>query len=311
VHFLFSKDSKASFTCPLSGRYFETWLTKGIHQGNPLSVFLFVLTIAFILKPFRQKHPDALVPAFVDDLLFTMAPRSLESYPEVLQEFIQLFAEHGLQFDLGNTAKSSVFSFQPLPDATQLQLSSFGVRCQITGITPCKIPVGSPTFVSEFAAKALTKLRHRFEAFKDLLPALLKLDRSRRTPTHRNYEHFLNLVRLSFLSMPIYTLRTLKPSSCVTYSTAASEMALILIRSVLPPFVKLPPSAKVNDKAYPDLQRISADIMQLPLTLGGLSLRLPSSISDLAYAASAADCLPLLFLAADKLGFAFQYHLVI
>jgi hypothetical protein len=79
VHFLFSKDSKVSYTCPLSGRYFETWLTKGIHQGNPLSVFLFVLTIAFILKPFRDKHPDALVPAFVDDLIFTMAPRSLGS----------------------------------------------------------------------------------------------------------------------------------------------------------------------------------------------------------------------------------------
>jgi ribonuclease HI len=310
VHFLFSKDSKVSFTCPISGKYFETWLTKGIHQGNPLSVFLFVLTIAFILKPFRAKHPDALVPAFVDDLIFTMAPRSLDSYPVVLQEFIQLFADHGLHFDLRDTAKSSVFSLQPLPGATQLQLNALGIRCQVSGITPCKIPVGSSAFIAEFTDKALTKLRHRFEAFKDLLPALCKLDRSRRTPSHRNYEHFLNLVRLSFLSMPTYTLRTLLPSACVTYSTAATEMALILIRSVLPPFVVLPPSSKVNVLQYPDLEKISTDIMQLPLTLGGLSLRLPSSIADLAYAASAADCLPLLHFAAGRIGAVFDYDMV-
>ncbi len=47
VH-LFSRDSKVSFACPLSGRTFGVWLKTGIHQGNPLSVFIFCLTIAFI-----------------------------------------------------------------------------------------------------------------------------------------------------------------------------------------------------------------------------------------------------------------------
>jgi hypothetical protein len=58
------------------------------------------------------------------------------------------------------------------------------------------------------------------------------------------------------------------------------------------------------------LEKISTDIMQLPLTLGGLSLRLPSSIADLAYAASAADCLPLLQYAARRLGAEFDYGMV-
>lgn len=310
VHFLFSKDSKVSFTCPLNGRTFEIWLTKGIHQGNPLSVFLFVLTIAFILKPFREKYPQAVVPSFVDDLLFTMAPRCIDQYPAALQEFIQLFADHGLQFDLSDSAKSSVFSVSPLPASMQSQLSAIGMRCQTAGITPCKIPFGSHEFLSAFALKALSKLRNRFEAFKDLLPALCKLDRSRRTPTHRNYEHFLNLVRLSFLSMPTYTLRTLIPSHCVMYSAAATDMALTLIRYVLPPFVELPPSPAPNNVAYPDLAKVSKAIMQLPLTLGGLSLRLPDSVSDIAYAASAADCFPLLHHAACHLGVTFSYAMI-
>ncbi len=51
-------------------------------------------------------------------------------------------------------------------------------------------------------------------------------------------------------------------------------------------------------------------VMQLPLTLGGLSFRLPDSISDLAYAASAADCFPALHYAASRLGIVFQYSLI-
>jgi hypothetical protein len=184
------------------------------------------------------------------------------------------------------------------------------MRCQTDGITPCKIPFGSHAFLTAFSLKALSKLRNRFEAFKDLLPALCKLDRSRRTPSHQNYEHFLNLVRLSFLSMPMYTLRTLIPSFCVSYRAAASDMALTLIRSVLPPFVDLPPSSKINDLLYPDLIEVSKAIMQLPLTLGGLSLRLPESISDLAYAASAADCIPMLLHAARCISVPFCYSLI-
>jgi hypothetical protein len=41
VHFMFSRDSKVTFRCPLSGNSFVAWLTTGIHQGNPLSVFIF------------------------------------------------------------------------------------------------------------------------------------------------------------------------------------------------------------------------------------------------------------------------------
>jgi ribonuclease HI len=310
VHFLFSKNSKVSFTCPLNGRSFTAWLTQGIHQGNPLSVFLFVLTIAFILKPFRAKFPDALIPAFVDDIIFSMAPSRCQPFPAAMQEFVQLFANHGLRFDLSDSAKSSVFSVDPLPADMQNQLCAIGMRCQTNGIAPCKIPFGSADFYSAFSLKALSKLRIRFEAFRDLLPALCKLDHSRRTPTHRNYEHFLNLVRLSFLSMSTYTLRTLKPSYCATYSAAASDMALTLIRLVLPPLVELPPSPKSNNLLYPDLVEVSKTIIQLPLTLGGLSLRLPDSIADLAYAASAADCLPMLYRAASHLSIPFDYRLI-
>ena len=310
VHFMFSRDSKVTFTCPITGQAFNTWLTKGIHQGNPLSVFIFCLTIAFILKPFRQKYPDALIPAFVDDLQFAMPPSSLESFPEALQEFISLFQEHGLRFDLSDDAKSSVFTTAPLPVSISEKITKLHIRCQTKGIAPCKVPCGSPAYMEAFVDKATTKLRERYKAFQDLLPALVALDRTRKHPTHNNFEHFLNLVRLSFLSMTTYVLRTLIPSYCVAYRCDAKEMALNLIQKVLPRFVELPSSSVPNLLRYPDFQQLSQRIMQLPLTLGGLSLRLPDSISDIAYAASATDCLPVLQLAAKRFRVPFTHSLI-
>ena len=69
VSYLFSKDSKVTFKCPLTGELFICWLTKGIHQANPLSVFIFCLTIAYILRGFRLQHPGIIVATFVDDFL--------------------------------------------------------------------------------------------------------------------------------------------------------------------------------------------------------------------------------------------------
>lgn len=43
VHFMFSRDSKVTFSCPITGQTFETWLKTGIHQGNPLSVCIHIL----------------------------------------------------------------------------------------------------------------------------------------------------------------------------------------------------------------------------------------------------------------------------
>jgi ribonuclease HI len=303
VHFMFSRDSKVTFSCPLTGNTLCVWLTKGIHQGNPLSVFIFCLTIAFILKPFRNKYPQALIPAFVDDLVFSMPAQYIHDYPIALDEFISLFKSHGLCFDLSDSAKSSVFSTEPLPENIRLRIQTVGLRCQTDGVAPCKVPTGSPSFMTQFVDKLAAKLRLRFRAFQDLLPALLALDKSRKTPSHHNLEHFLNLVRLSFLSMPTYALRTVIPSYCAAYRQNATEMALSLINSVFPPFIHLPPSPTPNLKPYPDFAQVSRRIMQLPLTLGGLSLRMADTVGDIAYAASCTDCLPLLKIAATRFNF--------
>jgi hypothetical protein len=41
-------------------------------------------------------------------------------------------------------------------------------------------------------------------------------------PTRRTHEHFLNLIRLSVLSMPTYTLRTVNPIFRERYTEAAT-----------------------------------------------------------------------------------------
>jgi hypothetical protein len=50
--------------------------------------------------------------------------------------------------------------------------------------------------------------------------------------------------------------------------------------------------------------------MQLPLTLGGLSLTFAESIGDIAYAASATDCIPALRTAAQLFSIPFSFELI-
>ncbi len=302
VHFLFSKNSVVTFTCPKTGDIFVTILDKGIHQGNPLSVFLFSLTMAFILKPFRSKHPEALVATFVDDMQLAVNRNSFSALPNLLDEFIALFAAHGLRFDLSDTAKSSVYSVHPLPAPVQRAIAHLGMRCQNEGIAPCKIPHGTSAFMDKYASRALDKLGNRYQSMEALWPVLIKYDLSLKKPTHRIREPYLNLVRLSFLSMSTYVLRTLKPSKCAAYCRSSTEWGLKLVQNVFPSFIHLPPSHVTNELVYPDLSALSTRILQLPLTRGGLSLRLASSIADIAYVASCLDCFPMMSAAAHHLG---------
>ena len=302
VHFIFSKDSKVTFTCPITKETFVTTLKKGIHQGNPLSVFIFCLTIAYILRDFRVAHPSALITTFVDDIQFIMHRDAIEHFPEALACFHSLFSSHGLRFDLSDSAKSSVYSVRPLPRNVQLRIESLGMRCQNEGIAPCKIACGTKAFVDAHAEKLKIKLHTRFLAFKALWRALIRYDRGLKRPSNLYSEHFLNLVRLSFLSMPMYVLRTLKPSACVAYRRCSSDWAIELIRNVFPSFIELPPSAIPNTLDYPDLESLWKAIIQIPLSLGGFSLRLPDSVGDIAYAASCMDSLPMMRAAALKIG---------
>jgi hypothetical protein len=120
--------------------------------------------------------------------------------------------------------------------------------------------------------KTTAKLHDRYVAFKALWPALQKYNRSLRKATHQTFEHYLNLIRLSFLSMPNYVLHTSTPSSCVTYSRMASQWALALIVNVLPSFIILPAHNSLSVTEFTDLLSISQRIMQLPLSRGGFSL---------------------------------------
>jgi hypothetical protein len=310
VHFLFSKNSKVTFTCPISGEIFCCFLTKGIHQGNPLSVFIFCLTIAYILKPLRSKYPDAVIAAFVDDIFLALNKNQLDRFPDLIKDFMALFNEHGLQFDLSSNAKSSVYSVHPLPDYIKSDIELLGLRCQNDGITPCKVPTGTLSFLEAFNSKAIVKLQQRYLAFKALWPALQKYDRSLKRPSHLYFEHYLNLIRLSFMSMPTYVLRTSTPSICAAYARMASEWSLSLIENVLPPFIPLPPSDQLPPLEFPDLRTISRRILQLPLSLGGLSLRLSDSIQDIAYASSCIDCLPTMRVAAQCANIRCEQYLV-
>jgi hypothetical protein len=226
----------------------------------------------------------------------------------MLEAFMKLFRDHGLRFDLSDTAKSSVFSVTPPSDELRDSIHALGVKCQQVGIAPCKIPFGHPTYVTSHVSKQHQKFVLRASAFKALWPAILKLKPTLKQTRIGVFEAYLNLLRLSLLSMPMYTLRTVSPQFCAPYASAASLLVLDLVDLVFPPRLHnignaLPFGPPVS---FPPMMDISRDIMQLPLSLGGLSLRLPSETFAIAYAASCGECIPYLRAAAAKLGFDFS-----
>ncbi len=231
----------------------------------------------------------------------------------MLQEFFDTFTAHGLEFDLTNAAKTSVFTRKPLPQSVQRALSKMNVRCQTDGIAPCKCPTGTTEYMEKFMNKVTNKLQGRFHAFDRLLDVLLRYDANRRTPTRRNFEHYLNLVRLSFLSMPTYTLRAVNPTLREHFTKATTTWAASLISRVFPPTCSLPdqilpasPFPMPQMISFSDLLAIAMRIMELPLSMGGLSCRLPRSINHIAFVASCIDCEGSLRSAAHTLGFPFK-----
>jgi hypothetical protein len=304
VYFLFSLNPTVSFK-DLSQEVSFT-LAQGILQGNPLSTFLFALTICWILKPFRTRYPLSITPTFIDDLQLIGPPTP--DFAPMLCDFLALFTAHGLLFDLSTDAKSSVFSVHPLPAQLQNAIAALGVHTQNLGITPCKIPYGNPNFIVTHVGKQQDKFSLRASAFKALWPALLKLKPTLRNTRIGVHESFLNLLRLSLLSMSTYTLRTVNPLFCAPYASFASKLSRELIDLVFPPQLQLigHPLPSIPIVPFPPMMLISNDIMQLPLSMGGLSLRLPSEISSIAYAASCGECLPYLHATASRLHFTFN-----
>ncbi len=229
----------------------------------------------------------------------------------MLSEFIKLFVRHGLKFDFSDAAKTSVFSVFPLPSLVELSFADLPIKLQQTGIAPCKIPFGNPNYIVAHVAKLEDKFRLRAKAFQALWPAFLKLKPLLSRTRIGVYESYLNILRLSLLSMSSYTLRSIPPSFSAPYASIATALSIDLIESIFPPMSSLIGSAIATaTPAFPSLMRISQRIMQLPLSLGGLSLRLPESLVHIAYAAACGECIPHLVFMAKRLGFEFSNSLI-
>ena len=249
-------------------------------------------------------------------------PAATNDCPELIDEFIQLFKSHGLHFDMSDAAKTSVFSKLPLDLSTQHRLQAIGIKSQQKGIAPCKIPYGTDDYVRAHVKKQMAKFEIRFKGFEALWPALLKRERLAKKPCNRIYESYLMLIRLSLLAMPMYTLRTVNPLHCAPYAELVSTRAASLIEHVFPPVLETignpiihPTSSRcivdgtlttLSEVEFPPMMSVSLDIMQLPISCGGLGLALPDRLQTIPFAASCGDCLPVLRAAAATLDLPFQ-----
>ena len=93
--------------------------------------------------------------------------------------------------------------------------------------------------------------------------------------------------------MSSYTLRSIPPFFSAPYATSVLALSLELTEFIFSPITNLIGAAlSAAALTFTPLMRISVRMMLLSLSLGGLSLRLPESLTDIAYAATCVECIP-------------------
>ena len=248
----------------------------------------------------RDRIPRILIPAYADDIEVLIPPALSHLIPEIAAEFANLWRDHGVTLNM-DCSKTFAASRIPLLPPCSSALALIGFSTQTNGIAPCKIPFGSPAFISSKVDKVLLKLNNRATELHTLWTALIEHSRS-----NSYADLFINIVRLCFSSIAIFYLRTLPPWAAAIVAARSDELLALLIDHIrLPLFLPHVPGGTFPT-AFGALREASCLIEQLPLTDGGWSLATARSIASIAYASSCAYSLPNLRGAAASLGIPFS-----
>jgi ribonuclease HI len=241
-------------------------LFEGVAQGDPLSSFLFVCTLSYILRDHRNIFPSFIRTTVIDDICFISAPENSSLVPSALNLLSDILLAHNLRLNKPKTTLycETAFSFPTPP--------SFPYATSHHGFAVCRVRVGTPAFCDRDIAARLLNVTTAEESFTRLHRALDFCQTKGRGLI------FIDLLRLCFRSRFAWDVRVLQPPSAILIANAADDALKRLLRLALPrhPLPSLPP-----EWAY--LYRIHDIEINLPLVKGGLGLRSWASLVDVAH----------------------------
>ena len=244
-------------------------LYEGVAQGDPLSSFLFVCTLARILERHRLRHPHFIRMTVIDDICFATSPTHSSSVPSALDDLSDTLQRHNLHL---NQSKTTLYSQHAFPFYIP---PSFPYSVSHDGFAVCRVNVGNPAFCDIDTSSRIQKVTASETSFQRLYRALDFCQ------TRGRGLIFIDLLRLCFRSRFSWDMRILSPPSACLIAKTADDALRRLLRLALPrhPMPSLPPE-------WTHLHRIHDIKISLPLVKGGLGLRSWTSLLEATHFAS-------------------------
>jgi hypothetical protein len=279
---LFSTDPRSPFNTDTTIQY---TLWEGVAQGDPCSSLLFVITLSFILRDFKARHPGIVLATVIDDTSLIL-PTSLSSdLPSIAADFVATLAAHNLVVNSDKTVvyKEGAFDFDTASVPYSLSHDRFIV---------CRRSIGSRSAVADDALAIIDGITKTKTFYLRLHAALLTC----RTPGRGLI--FMDILRLSFRSRYQWGMRTLTPPAASRVALAADSALTQLLSLVLPhhPPFALPP-------LWSHLKTLHNIKLSLPLKQGGLGMRSWASLRHITHFSSWAEAGPRALLLMTRLNF--------
>ena len=279
---LFSADPRSPFDLSNTVQY---TLWEGVAQGDPCSSLLFVITLSYILRPFKARHPELVLTTVIDDTSLIFPDNLSHTTPTVTADLVNTLAGHNLQVNVDKTIvyKNTAFDFDSDSIPYTLSHERFVV---------CRRSVGSRSAVADDALAIIQDINKTKAYYLRLHNALLTC----RTPGRGLI--FMDILRLSFRSRYQWGMRTLTPPAASRVASAADSALLQLISLVLPhhPSFTLP-------TMWSHLKKLHTIKLALPLKQGGLGMRSWESLRHITHFSSWAEAGPRALLMMTHLNF--------
>jgi len=252
----------------------------GLPQGDSLSGFLFSITLRFVLRRYfdslKQERIHFSFATILDDTLFALNSKLNPLVGKYIQGFIQAMSIRNFRI---NVSKSVVFR-KTINLSLIAQIRKIkGLRLTCDGFDVCKIPVGKPSFIAEFAkANYVPRINDSFDCMEHIWKALQFLTNQER------YNTFYIFLRLCFASKFTYWIRNLLPVSAHPISEIIDAKIDFLADKLYP---HLPSNVTFRQPEFIDMLRYSRRIEALPLSLNGAGI---ARLTPIVYIGHFATC---------------------